>query len=163
MMAAPIRSTLQSLFAGLALFAAGIRTAVAQDPSIPPKVLAVAPGTSIRVTLRDGTRLSGRLDQVGSGRLGISSPERGLESVPVDRLASMDRKGNHAMTGLIVGGITGVLTGALVGTIVRAVCDAADCDDVRPYAVAIPIFGAAGALLGTGVGALFPRWRRVWP
>ena len=149
--------------AGLVLTLAAAVPAVAQDVPIPEKLLALAPGTRIRVTLTDGTRHSGLLDQVGSGRLGISVPGRGVESIPAGRLRLVERQGNHAKTGLIAGGITGVLFGAFVGTVVRAACDAAECDGVRPYAVAVPLFGGAGALLGTGLGALFPRWRRVAP
>lgn len=162
-MTIPRRTVLRALLAGAALAPLTISRSAAQDVPIPSGVLALAPGTRIRVTLRDGSRLEGRLAQVGSGRLGISIPERGLESVPAERLRLVERRGTHATTGLIAGGITGVLFGALVATVVRAACDAADCDGVGPYAVAVPVFGGAGALLGTGVGTLFARWRRVAP
>jgi hypothetical protein len=134
-------------------------------PSPPADPLArLEPGAMIRVELRSGTRVTGRFEQVGDGRLGIRSNNGTGDTLRLAELRTLSVRRRHTGTGAIVGGVLGVGFGVFVGWLVNATCEGGrDCSGARPYLLAVPLFGSAGALAGAGVGSIFPRWRRIFP
>jgi hypothetical protein len=132
--------------------------------SSPDAVLArIESGKTVRARLAPDRTIVGVYAPVGDGRLGIRTDAGGTETLRLTELRELSVRGRHTNTGAIVGGIAGVGFGFFVGWMVTHVCDAADCHGSGPYAVAIPLFGAGGALLGAVMGTAIPKWKRVFP
>ena len=75
------------------------------------------------------------------------------------------RKSN-VRRGAVIGGLIGATTLTALGIVlVNGLCDVDSCADDYPTVVVagLSIGGAGGALLGAGVGALTPGWRRLFP
>jgi len=151
----------------LAVLASVLAPAIlrAQAPPTPSEaVLArVEPGKVVRARLHSDRTVVGQYAPVGDGRLGIRTDAGTTDTLSLTALRELSVRGRHTKTGAIVGGIAGVGFGVFVGWVVTHVCDAADCDGAGPYAVAIPLFGGGGALLGAAIGAAIPKWKRVFP
>ena len=137
----------------------------AQAPADPPSgVLArIESGKVVRARLDSGRTVVGQYAPVGDGRLGIRTDAGTTDTLLLTGLRELSVRGRHTKTGALVGGVAGIGFGILVGYVVTHVCDAADCDGSGPYAVAIPLFGGGGALLGAAIGAAIPKWKRVFP
>ena len=137
----------------------------AQASTEPPEaVLArIESGKVVRARVDSNRMVVGQYAPVGDGRLGIRTDAGITDTLLLTGLRELSVRGRHTKTGALVGGIVGVGFGIFVGYVVTHVCDSADCDGSGPYAVAIPLFGGGGALLGAAIGAAIPRWKRVFP
>ena len=148
----------------LAVLAGLIAPAGATAQGSPGSVLdQVAPGKFVRARVDAQRTVSGRYVAVGDGRLGIRSDLGTTDTLRLGELQELTVRGRHTKTGAIVGGIAGVAVGVFVGVMVNGVCETEDCKGARPYLIAIPAFGAGGALLGAALGSAFPKWKRVFP
>jgi hypothetical protein len=124
----------------------------------------IDPGKVIRAKLDSERTVIGAYTPVGDGRLGIRIVAGGTEILPLSRLRELSVRGRHTKTGAIVGGIAGVAVGIFVGIMANGLCEGGDdCEGAAPFLIAIPAFGAGGALLGAAVGSAFPKWKRVFP
>ena len=129
-------------------------------PSWPVELV---PGQTLRVWLADGERFEGKLVAVDSNprvlRFGGAHPVVALTAI--DALWLQRRSWGR---GALVGGI---LVGGLSFASAVAFCDAigegSGCDAWGAVAVVTLAGAGAGALLGAGVGGLFPRWKRIEP
>jgi len=136
-------------------------TAVAQ--SRPPVLPQVDPGKYVRARLDPDRTVSGHFVPVGDGRLGIRHDAGVTDTLRLAELRELSVRGRHTKAGAILGGIAGAGVGTFVAIMVTALCETDDCRGGRPFAIAIPLFGAGGALLGAAVGTAFPKWKRVYP
>jgi hypothetical protein len=136
-------------------------TAAAQ--SRPPVLSQVDPGKYVRARLDPDRTISGHFVPVGDGRLGIRHDAGVTDTLRLAELRELSVRGRHTKAGAILGGIAGAGFGTFVAIMVTALCETDDCRGGRPFAIAIPLFGAGGALLGAAVGTAFPKWKRVYP
>ena len=141
--------------------AAGGTTAAAQDQ--PPFLTQIDPGKYVRARLDPDRTVSGHFVPVGDGRLGIRLDAGVTDTLRLADLRELSVRGRHTKAGAILGGIAGVGFGTFVALMVTALCETDDCRGGRPFAIAIPVFGAGGALVGAAVGTAFPKWKRVYP
>lgn len=139
--------------------------AAAQEPtSTTGSVLArIDSGKVIRAKLDPQRTVIGAYTPVGDGRLGVRGDLGTTDTLRLGELQELAVRGRQTRTGAIVGGIAGVAVGIFVGVMVNGLCETDDCEGARPYLIAIPAFGAGGALLGAAVGSAFPKWKRVFP
>ena len=149
----------------LLLCAAGPTAAGAQaSAGTPESVLArIDSGKVIRAKLDPARTVIGAYTPIGDGRLGIRTQEGGSETLRLTELRELSVRGRHTRTGAIVGGLAGAAFGTFVAVIANALCETDSCDGAEPFVIAIPAFGAGGALVGAAVGSAFPRWKRVYP
>lgn len=118
----------------------------------------------VRATLPGGGRLTGEYGLVGDGRIGIRNPAGRVDTLRLLELSTLAVRNRHTRAGAIVGGIGGAGFGVFVALVANALCEGGDdCSGARPYLIAIPVFGAGGALLGAAVGSAFPKWKKVYP
>lgn len=136
-------------------------TAAAQGQQ--PVLTQIDPGKYIRARLDPDRTISGHFVPVGDGRLGIRHDAGVTDTLRLAELRELAVRGRHTKAGAILGGIAGVGFGTFVAIMVTALCETDDCRGGRPFAIAIPVFGAGGALVGAAVGTAFPRWKRVYP
>lgn len=136
-------------------------TAAAQGRE--PVLTQIDPGKYIRARLDPDRTISGHFVPVGDGRLGIRHDAGVTDTLRLAELRELAVRGRHTKAGAILGGIAGVGFGTFVAIMVTALCETDDCRGGRPFAIAIPVFGAGGALVGAAVGTAFPRWKRVYP
>jgi hypothetical protein len=146
------------LLAGLLLLLA--RSASAQAN---PVLGQIDSGKYVRARLDPDRTISGHFVPVGDGRLGIRHDAGATDTLRLAELRELSIRGRHTKAGAILGGIGGAGFGTFVAIVVNALCETDDCRGARPYLIAIPAFGAAGALLGAVVGTAFPKWKRVYP
>src|SRR6266853_776374 len=125
--------------------------------------IALRPGQTVRVWLADGQRFEGRLVGVDSSPLVL----RFAGSHPVVALTTIDSlwlRRHSSGRGALVGGI--LVGGASLG-LATVVCVALGegngCDAWGAVAGFTLLGGGAGALIGAGIGGLFPRWKRIEP
>ena|SRR6266480_1806661 len=125
--------------------------------------VALRPGQTVRVWLADGQRFEGRLVAVDSSPLVL----RFAGSHPVVALTAIDSlwlRRHSTRNGALVGGI---LVGGVLFAGAAAFCveigEGSGCDAWGAVAAVTLIGGGVGALLGAGVGGLFPKWKRVEP
>jgi hypothetical protein len=137
-----------------------VRPALAQDPAAIPQIQS---GAYVRARLEPELTLSGRFVPVGDGRLGIRSDAGSTDTLRLSQVRELSVRERHTKAGAVIGGIVGLGAGVFIGYIATHLCDAAECDMVGPYLVAIPLFTAGGALTGTVLGTAFPKWKRVYP
>jgi len=136
-------------------------TAAAQ--SQPTVLERIDSGKYVRARLDPDRTISGHFVPVGDGRLGIRHDAGATDTLRLSELRELAVRGRHTKAGAILGGIAGVGFGTFVAIMVTALCETDDCRGGRPFAIAIPVFGAGGALVGAAVGTAFPRWKRVYP
>jgi hypothetical protein len=123
----------------------------------------IDPGKYVRARLDPDRTVSGHFVPVGDGRLGIRHDAGVTDTLRLAELRELSVRGRHTKAGAILGGIAGAGFGTFVAIMVTALCETDDCRGGRPFAIAIPLFGAGGALLGAAVGTAFPKWKRVYP
>lgn len=129
----------------------------------------IKPGDLLLVDFRDGPRIEGfasRADAAGlhglrpnmaSGRI-----EPLPEVVPWSRIHSVDRRGNSAGRGALVGGLGLGIMGAIVGAAAGGGLGGTGADAAGGAAVGAGVCGALGATLGALIGAPIPRWHNVY-
>lgn len=156
----PLRSCGLSriLLAGLLLLPVGSASGQAN-----PVLGQIDPGKYVRARLDPDRTISGHFVPVGDGRLGIRHDAGATDTLRLAELRELAVRGRHTKAGAILGGIAGVGFGTFVAIMVTALCETDDCRGGRPFAIAIPVFGAGGALVGAAVGTAFPKWKRVYP
>jgi hypothetical protein len=154
-------SGFRTLVAFSVALAIGGTTAAAQDQ--PPVLTRIDPGKYVRARLAPDRTVSGHFVPVGDGRLGIRLDGGATDTLRLADLRELSVRGRHTKAGAILGGIAGAGFGTFVAIVVNALCETDDCRGARPYVIAIPVFGAAGALVGAAVGTAFPKWKRVYP
>ena len=116
----------------------------------------------VRVAV-DGGRTQGRLTSIGETEIII---ENGLpHRISMAAIDTVWRRSGSSGKGAIIGGVVGAVafTGFLQFVVTIACEGSSTCADDRRRALGYGIVGggAAGALLGAGVGGLFKRWARV--
>lgn len=141
--------------------AVGGTTTTAQGQ--PPVLSQIESGKYVRARLDPDRTVSGHFVPVGDGRLGIRRDAGVTDTLRLAELRELAVRGRHTKAGAILGGIAGVGFGTFVAIMVTALCETDDCRGGRPFAIAIPVFGAGGALVGAAVGTAFPKWKRVYP
>jgi len=152
----------KSMCLAVLLCVAAVAPARAQTP--PPDLTGrLGPTAVVRVTLTDGRMLTGRYTPIGTDRIAVLAESGVSDTLSLAGIQALAVRGRHTRTGAIVGGAAGLAAGIFFGYVIGAVCDAADCDRGRPYLLTIPLFGAGGTLLGAGIGAAIPKWKRVYP
>jgi len=120
-------------------------------------------GQTVRVRLTDGQRFEARLVGVDSSPLllrFVQSPQ----GVPISSIDSLWlRRRGTARGALISGIVVGAAAFALGAGFCYAFGEGDGCHSWG-YVVGFSIAGGgAGALVGAGIGSLFPRWQRVDP
>ena len=121
----------------------------------------LTPGAFIKTRLQSGQLVEGRLHWAGTDTLlvGTSTAKR---AIPLGSIDSLWVRGSHLRTGTIAGAATGAAIGIAFAFIAaRGSCDyGQSC--TGGYFVALPlgaaIFALPGALAGSLVGSLTPRW-----
>lgn len=132
--------------------------ALAQDTV---DVRGIGPGTIIKTRMQSGQVIEGRLlwARKDTALVGSVSESRAIPLVLVD---SLWVQGTHVRSGTIAGAAVGAAIGiAFAFVAARGSCDyGQSC--TGGYFVALPlgaaIFALPGALLGSLVGSLTPRW-----
>ena len=140
---------------------AAATTAAGQSQT--PVLTQIDAGKYVRARLDPDRTISGHFVPVGDGRLGIRQDAGVTDTLRLAELRELAVRGRHTKAGAILGGIAGVGFGTFVAIMVTALCETDDCRGGRPFAIAIPVFGAGGALVGAAVGTAFPKWKRVYP
>jgi hypothetical protein len=147
----------------LALCVLSIPFAACYGQTKPSQDVALRPGQTVRVWLADGQRFEGRLVAVDSSPLVLrfAGPHPVVALTAIDSLwLRRQSSGRGALIGgIVVGGVS--FAGAAAFCV--ALGEGSGCDAWG--AVALVTLGGAGvgALLGAGVGGLFPRWKRIEP
>ncbi len=120
-------------------------------------------GQTVRVRLADGQRFEARLVSVDSSPLVLRFAQS-PQGVPISSIDSLWLRRRGTARGAIIGGIVvggaSFALGALVCTVVG---EGTGCNDWGAVVVFSVAGAGVGALLGAGVGSLFPRWQRVDP
>lgn len=143
--------------------ALAVAATTAAGQSQPPVLTQIDAGKYVRARLDPDRTISGHFVPVGDGRLGIRHDAGVTDTLRLAELRELSVRGRHTKAGAILGGIAGVGFGTFVGLMVTALCETDDCRGGRAFAIAIPVFGAGGALVGAAVGTAFPKWKRVYP
>jgi hypothetical protein len=135
------------------------------DARVAAAARALRTESSIRIATT-GRRVEGRFLRAESDSLALrtAAGERHIALAAVDTLWERQRgTGRGALIGAAVGGVALAAFGVFI---VSALCDSGDgcgSDYPRVIGVGLVLGGAGGALVGSGVGALTHRWRRLYP
>lgn len=121
------------------------------------------PGQTVRVWLADGQRFEARLVAVdGDPRvLRFAEPH---PVVPLTAINALWLRRHSAGRGAVIGAVAvGTASFALAALVCVALGEGDGCHEWG-YVVGFSLAGGGvGALIGAGVGGLFPRWQRVEP
>ena len=135
---------------------------------------ALAPGTRVRLTLRNGDPHAGRVIALGPDLLEIGFPENGgTASYPLTDIAKLEvLRGRHrpVLRGLLLGTGAGIVLGGAIGAMAYSPCTSTEflgcllAPETRAQSAALgaTLAGAAGLIVG-GLQGLIPRdrWQRV--
>jgi hypothetical protein len=150
---------MRSCLIALAAIVAFTQTASAQDG--PDYVRNLSPGSIARLRLDSDERVEGKLLRVGFDTALVAT-ESGSRKIAILAVDSLWVRGHHLRRGTIIGAAVGATIGAAFGIMVGlGSCDyGQSCTE--GYFVVVPlgavIFGVPGALAGSLVGSLTPRW-----
>ena len=129
----------------------------------------IKPGDLLLVDFTDRPRMEGfasRADAAGLHGLRpslASGPVASLpDVVPWSRIESVDKRGNSAGRGALVGGLGLGLMGAVVGAAAGGGLGGTNSDAAVGAGVCAAVGGAIGAGLGALIGAPIPRWHNVY-
>lgn len=147
----------------LAAFIVALASAATASAQARPVLAQIDSGKYVRARLDPDRTVRGHFVPVGDGRLGIRRDAGVTDTLRLADLRELSVRGRHTKAGAILGGIAGAGFGTFVAIVVNALCETDDCRGARPFVIAIPAFGAGGALLGAAVGTAFPKWKRVYP
>ena len=120
-------------------------------------------GQTVRVRLTDGQRFEARIASVDSNPLALRFTQS-PQTVPISSIDSLWLRRRGTARGALIGGIVvGGASFALAAVVCTALAEGNGCHDWGAV-VGFSLAGTAvGALLGAGMGSLFPRWQRVDP
>jgi hypothetical protein len=144
--------------------------ALAQDadllrPSREDVAAGLRTGDLVRVRWTGGAQIQGVLTEYEWPELHLSlGGEPAVVLLP--EIEALWVRGPAAKRGALIGGLAGVVVGSAMGLFVgEVICDNPDCQASTPGAIAT--FGAVGAAVGAGSGALVglvvPRWHARFP
>ena len=120
-------------------------------------------GQTVRVRLADGQRFEARLVGVDSSPLVLRFAQS-PQGVPISSIDSLWLQRHSSGRGALIGGIlVGGFTFGVAAWACAAIAEGSGCDAWGAVALITLGGGGVGALLGAGVGGLFPRWKRVEP
>lgn len=115
------------------------------------------PGQPVRVKTVGGSRFSTRL---GGGHTDSLRFAHALIPFQPDRVDSLWVRGRATVTGMIVGAaIVAPVTFGLFAWVCEALSEGSGCDEYDKVTLLAAGGGAAGALVGAGIGSLIPKWR----
>jgi len=111
----------------------------------------------------EGARTTGRLMSLGGGTVTLDA-ESGRRVINLSSVDTVWVRGRATAKGAIIGGATAlvfVVAAALIG---NGLCEY-DCPEVSAADVVIGTLEVAGfgAIVGGGIGALIPKWKRRYP
>lgn len=161
------------LLLALCALAAGVAPSAAQEPSPPADTTSrqtalsqLSPGKPLLLTLDTETRLRGMLLRVSGDTLVLK--QRHLEQdIPLALIDTIRVPDYQIRSRAALGGVIGAIGLALWGqTVVRGLCDSpggCTADSQKVLLGSVVVGGAGGALIGAGVGALFPGWKQLYP
>lgn len=121
----------------------------------------LTPGSLARLRLESGELVEGKLLRVGYDSAVVAA-QTGTRQIAIPAVDSLWIRGSHLRQGTIAGAAIGAAVGTAFAVIVaRGSCDyGQSCTE--GYFVAVPlgavIFALPGALTGSLVGSLTPRW-----
>lgn len=144
----------------LIVLASVVATADVAAQSAPSAVADLRPGQMVRVATAAGGRMSGRVADVdaAAGTLILESREMPFRIAEIDTLW---KRGNAVRTGALIGGGIGLAgTAALTIWVCDVVAEGNGCSQWGTVALFTAGGGAVGALLGAGIGAVVPKWKR---
>jgi len=147
----------------LAAFIVALVSAATASAQARPVLAQIDSGKYVRARFDPDRTVRGHFVPVGDGRLGIRRDAGVTDTLRLADLRELSVRGRHTKAGAILGVIAGAGFGTFVAIVVNALCETDDCRGARPFVIAIPAFGAGGALLGAAVGTAFPKWKRVYP
>lgn len=153
------------LLAAVALLAAAPLHAQSADSTRAASVLSAAcPGARVRLYLA-GDSLEGVCGPVLDGRLVVrrSGAER---AVPLESVREVWLHERQTKRGVIIGAGAGAVVMSLAAvTLVGAFCESSNCaeDYVNVVPFGAVVGGAAGGLIGAGIGYLTREWKRRYP
>lgn len=150
--------------------------AVALLVLLPPNAAAQARDTSRTAAaeaLKVGQHVRLDVTRVGriEGRFAVRSDSTMTlmlrDDVAEVRLPDVERlwvRGRATGKGALIGGLVGLAGGATYGLLIGEIaCAETDCTRAEVAAIAGLLFGAGGAVVGTGVGFAIPTWRLRFP
>ena len=116
-------------------------------------------GQTVRVRLSDGQRFEAKLVGVDSSPVVLRFAQS-PQLVPISSIDSLWLRHNSAGRGAVIGGIALGAASVAFWTFVCYSFNEGDGCHEWGYVVGLSAGGAAaGALLGAGIGSLFPRWQ----
>ena len=122
----------------------------------------IAPGQTVKVTVRDGASSQGDFQSATEDvlLLRVAGEDRSIARETVQRVAikTNSHRGKHALIGAAIGAGGGLGAGIAIDNDCSATSIV--CTGNKGKAIATPLF----ALLGAGIGALLPAggWREVY-
>jgi len=115
------------------------------------------PGQTVRVRTAGGDRFSTRLG--GGFTDSLRFAHAGIPFQP-GRVDSLWVRGHATKTGMIVGAaVAAPLSFGFFAFVCEVVSEGSGCDQYGTVALLGLAGGAAGALVGAGIGSLIPKWR----
>jgi len=127
----------------------------------------LAVGDYVRIVMRDHGRVVGKVRSVGTDVVEVYG-EDGSEEPTVEEILIVQRRGNKAGSGALVGGVVfgilGLIAGGMATTIQHE--GASDGEEESAETALIVVTGGLiGAAVGAGIGALIgstkANWKRV--
>lgn len=130
----------------------------AQDAPAPLEGVRV--GQTIRMQLRDGARLEGRVTAVEAARVRLDGATAPVDAAVVDALW---QRRSGVGRGAVIGAAGGALAGLGFAVFVcERVSEGQGCDAWDAVALITAGGAAGGALIGAAVGSAMPRWSRTF-
>jgi hypothetical protein len=129
----------------------------------PIRGVTLRPGQTVRVWLADGQRFEARLVAVDSNPRVLRFVEP-HPVVPITAINSLWLRRRATGRGALIGGIVvGGLSFAFLTVVCNAFSEGNGCQSWGAVVGLTLVGGGVGALLGAGIGSLFPRWQRLDP
>jgi hypothetical protein len=126
----------------------------------------LTPGSLAKVRLGSGEIIQGKLLRLRIDTT-LIAVDSGARKIPVSSMDSLWVRGNYLGKGTIIGAIAGGALGAAFGIVAaRGSCDLPTCSADGYFLLAgagALIVGLPGALAGSLVGSLTPRWVLRFP
>lgn len=110
----------------------------------------------------EGARAAGRLVSLGGGAATLEA-ETGRRVINLSGVDTVWVRGHATATGAVIGGATALVFGIAAYLVGTAVCEY-ECETSAGEVIGgTVVVGGLGALVGAGIGALIPKWKRRYP